>query len=252
MCAKKMDEIIESLYLTSRMTAQNAQTLEYYKITHILTVAQEIDLSKLASHMSIKYLKIAAEDEEKFPLYLYFDEMADFINESLQNQGRILVHCALGVSRSPSAIMTYLIKYKKKTMDEALKFVKNKRSLVQPNEGFLEQLREYEKKIMKIDGRFEEIKEESERFESKSVYRCKSCRMEVFHNEELVHGKEKKCTSYFLRKTEGDEGKLYCPNEKCKEKIGEVNLSGGKCSCGEWIIPCFRVIKSKIDFIEGK
>jgi hypothetical protein len=42
------------------------------------------------------------------------------------------------------------MKTKKMKMDEALEFVKQKRSCVCPNSGFMEQLKTYESKISEI------------------------------------------------------------------------------------------------------
>ena len=99
------------------------------------------------------------------------------------------------------------------------------------------------------NGNDEEAKMEtsSTQGKKKKTYRCKTCRSEMFNEEEMVHGEAKGCTSYFLRRFMGMEGKLYCLNNKCKEKIGELTLSGAKCSCGEWIVPGYRLTKSKVD-----
>jgi len=51
------------------------------------------------------------------------------------------------------------------------------------------------------------------------------------------------CSSYFLEDMPWMETipendiKINCPNKKCKGKLGEVTLSGRKCSCGKWISP---------------
>ena len=42
-------------------------------------------------------------------------------------------------------IIAYLIKYDKFTVNDALKFLKEKRSQIKPNKGFLNQLYAYEK-----------------------------------------------------------------------------------------------------------
>lgn len=53
--------------------------------------------------------------------------------------GKILVHCVMGISRSASAVIAYLIVAKKIRASQALKYVYQKR-IVQPNDGFMEQL----------------------------------------------------------------------------------------------------------------
>ncbi len=32
-------------------------------------------------------------------------------------------------------------------------------------------------------------------------------------------------------------GRLTCPNEKCKAKIGNYDWAGAQCGCGSWVIP---------------
>lgn len=46
------------------------------------------------------------------------------------------MHCQKGVSRSATIVIAYLIKKFKVTYKDALDFVKKKRSVVKPNEGF--------------------------------------------------------------------------------------------------------------------
>lgn len=53
--------------------------------------------------------------------------------------GRILVHCAVGVSRSATLVLAYLMLYHRLTLVEAIKKVKDHRGII-PNRGFLRQL----------------------------------------------------------------------------------------------------------------
>ena len=58
-----------------------------------------------------------------------------------------LVHCKLGISRSAAVVIAYLIKYYKLSTDEAVDFVKSKRTSIKPNDGFMRQLYTYEKML---------------------------------------------------------------------------------------------------------
>lgn len=258
MYGTKVNEIIDNLYLSNRAIAGNPEHLEFNKITHVLTTALEIDFSKLYSNLKIKYKKIPADDYDSFNYKIYFDEMSDFINESLLDQGKILVHCAVGASRSPTAIIAYLIKYKDMSMEDALILVKKKRPLVHPNDGFIQQLKDYEKELknLNITKTAEEVKTN---LEEKSFFRCNGCRTQLFQSVAIIHGGQtKKCTSYFIERPSwiddleerADKDKLYCFNKKCGQKIGEMSLMGIKCSCKEWISPGYQLHKSKLDFIE--
>lgn len=56
----------------------------------------------------------------------------------------VLVHCKMGVSRSASTVIAYAMKEYEWTLEQALKHVKERRSIVQPNAGFMRQLQTYQ------------------------------------------------------------------------------------------------------------
>lgn len=60
--------------------------------------------------------------------------------------GKVLVHCAMGLSRSSSLVLAYLMIHENVTLADAIKAVSAHRN-VSPNEGFLEQLRELDTKL---------------------------------------------------------------------------------------------------------
>ena len=59
----------------------------------------------------------------------------------------ILVHCFMGSSRSATIIIAYLMRYKGYGYRDALNFIKEKRSVVNLNTDFYEQLNQYESDI---------------------------------------------------------------------------------------------------------
>jgi protein-tyrosine phosphatase len=65
-----------------------------------------------------------------------FDDAADQLHEWLTDDKRVLVHCTAGVSRSVTAVVWYLIRYKGHSWDEALALVKSFRSVANPNIRF--------------------------------------------------------------------------------------------------------------------
>lgn len=58
--------------------------------------------------------------------------------------GVVLLHCNAGVSRSASIAIAYLMANEKIPFDDAFNRVKSVRPSVQPNAGFLVQLKEYQ------------------------------------------------------------------------------------------------------------
>ncbi|MEQ2168934.1 hypothetical protein GOODEAATRI_019769, partial [Goodea atripinnis] len=55
----------------------------------------------------------------------------------------VLVHCKMGVSRSASTVIAYAMKQQHWSLEEALAYVRDRRSIVKPNDGFLKQLQTY-------------------------------------------------------------------------------------------------------------
>jgi protein-tyrosine phosphatase len=79
------------------------------------------------------------EDSEEENLRQYFEKTDSFIDTHRKN-GNVLVHCMAGVSRSATVVIAYLMKTNKWKYEETLKYVREKRNIVGPNEGFLRQL----------------------------------------------------------------------------------------------------------------
>lgn len=65
---------------------------------------------------------------------------------SCQLVGKVFVHCAMGLSRSSTLVLAYLMIYENMTLVDAIKAVSANRN-ISPNAGFLEQLRELDKEL---------------------------------------------------------------------------------------------------------
>ena len=137
-----MSLIIEGLYLGSAQDANNLAFLQSNRITSILIVAREL-VEFQASGFT--YLKIPAHDHPSFSLKTYFEEMNSFIESGL-SRGGVLVHCMLGISRSATAVIAYLMASRGWTPNRALQFVRSRRK-VEPNDGFLQQLAAFHREL---------------------------------------------------------------------------------------------------------
>jgi protein-tyrosine phosphatase len=87
-------------------------------------------------------------DHIESDLYSHFHDICDFIEQAREkNQEKetaVLVHCTGGVSSAPTAVLSYLMKKEKLPLDEAFASLKEKRPLIQPNLGFMQQLRKWQ------------------------------------------------------------------------------------------------------------
>ena len=83
-----------------------------------------------------------------------------FIRMALK-ETNVLVHCMMGVSRSASMVIWHLMTREKMGLAEAYNLVKQKRPIINPNRGFVEQLKELEKELIQKKGGKHQKKEES-------------------------------------------------------------------------------------------
>lgn len=130
--------LADFLYLGSQ-DAVNSENISAYKLTHILSVGIEtphIDSEKVQT-ISLPCLDLP----ETLLLECVIPAANEFINDAKSSHGRVLVHCNAGVSRAASIVIAYLILVRGMRFDDAYALVKSKRECIQPNAGFIKQLK---------------------------------------------------------------------------------------------------------------
>uniref|UniRef100_A0A8C4VH48 Dual specificity protein phosphatase n=1 Tax=Gopherus evgoodei TaxID=1825980 RepID=A0A8C4VH48_9SAUR len=141
-CHHIRSPILTLCSLLCRDIAANRRELARLHITHILNASHSKwrGGAEYYEGTGIRYLGIEAHDSPSFDMSPYFHPSADFIHQALSERGgRILVHCAVGVSRSATLVLAYLMIRHRMTLVEAIKTVKDHRGII-PNRGFLHQL----------------------------------------------------------------------------------------------------------------
>nr|KAF6455731.1 hypothetical protein HJG63_004165 [Rousettus aegyptiacus] len=98
--------------------------------------------------MAIEYHGVEADDLPTFDLSVFFYTAASFIDAALRSDhNKILVHCAMGRSRSATLVLAYLMIHRSMTLVDAIQQVAKNRCVL-PNRGFLKQLRELDKQLV--------------------------------------------------------------------------------------------------------
>ena len=179
------NEIIKDfLYISGYKTASTASDLQNMKITNIINCSG--DLCENLSFSGVNYLTLNIRDNVSENIECLFFKCINYINEAKEKQGRVLIHCYKGVSRSVSILISYLIYLYKWTYDEAFDFVQSKRSIANPNIGFYLQLKTFHKRITLETDRLEIF---SVSHFSKSQYDLIVCRL-VYNNISLKNENE--------------------------------------------------------------
>jgi len=142
-------EVVPKVFLGGLDSATNMALLQHLRITHII-----LAIGSMQPHFpkSFSYLALYdAKDSANFDFSIYFDECAQFIESARAGGGGVLIHCRAGISRSPTLVIAYLMKMHRMRYEQALKLVLAKRSQALPNNGFREQLMQYEVKLFDMD-----------------------------------------------------------------------------------------------------
>lgn len=92
----------------------------------------------------IDYIRVDVNDEPSASLLPWMDAVAERIENELSTGKSVYVHCQMGISRSSSLVIAYLMKYQGMTRDQAYIHTKELRPKIEPNIGFWKQLTEYE------------------------------------------------------------------------------------------------------------
>lgn len=144
-----ISEILPSLYLCGAGVAIPI-FLEKLQITCVINAAPELGDTPLSLIDETKplYLQIPVLDKSDINIGVYFDEVADLIEQVRQTNGKTMVHCVAGVSRSTSLCLAYLMKHMKMSLKDAFDLVRSVR-YVCPLFGFfcLFNTKSYLKKI---------------------------------------------------------------------------------------------------------
>jgi len=145
-CVQTMDNqpvlVTKGIYIGSYRAERNREACQREGITHILQVAYGLE----PSHPNcFKYLSVDVCDAPSEDLVAHFPECFAFINEALEQNGNVLVHCAAGISRSASVIIGFNMQRNNITYNAAFKQLYSVHPWVMPNSGFKKQLREFER-----------------------------------------------------------------------------------------------------------
>ena len=143
---KSVDKIIDRLYLSADDVATDLKLLKEHNITHIINVTTNVP-NKFEPE--IVYKKIKIYDFPSQNIDAYFKETYEFVEKAFEDENTsVLVHCNMGVSRSSTIIIAYLLQKRIfTTYQNAYEHVKSQRPKISPNNGFKQQLIKLERQL---------------------------------------------------------------------------------------------------------
>ena len=177
------NQIVEDkLFLGDLSHAKNAKVMNDLGITHVVNCTpmanyfeMDEEHGKEITHVDkLNYYQVSLDDNENANIKAHFDNAIKFIETALNDDGkkdkatgqeakekekekekekkqekvnRVLIHCAAGISRSATITIAYLMKSRNMKYDDAFNFVRSRRDVIYPNQGFVNALKQFEKEL---------------------------------------------------------------------------------------------------------
>ncbi|KAJ2732993.1 hypothetical protein IW152_003400 [Coemansia sp. BCRC 34962] len=135
--------IMPYLYLGGEGNVVDGQ-LRALEITHVLNVAREVS-GPLPAGIAFRH---CMWDHDEPDLARYFAECFAFIDEARFAQRGVLVHCQMGVSRSASLVIAYVMRTMAMGFNPTYEYVRLRAPCISPNLSLIAQLAEYGERLV--------------------------------------------------------------------------------------------------------
>ena len=142
-----MSEILPNLWLGPIGLTYESDFLQENNIQRIVTVYDKYHFTSAMTNLRIQSFQIKIYDTDDAPIGDSFEDATTFIEEALRKNEGVYVHCFAGVSRSPTIVAAYLMRYYGFSVNDALQYIKERRPIIAPNDGFREALSFWERGI---------------------------------------------------------------------------------------------------------
>lgn len=145
-------QIIDNLWLGSLASSCNRDEL---KSRNIETIISAVLGASAIYPFDFNYEKAKLRDVVDEDILEDIKKLLPIMRHDLLTGRGVLCHCHHGKSRSATIVAAYLVKYNHMSANEALTFIKEKRTQIDPNPGYIEQLYQYEQ-LIKSESNFVE------------------------------------------------------------------------------------------------
>lgn len=149
--------VLPHLYLGSAEEIDDPKFFEKFSIKHVVSVSR----CRPHPEFCLNVLHINEIDNKNTDLLQYWEQTTIFIHKAREAEENVFIHCKQGISRSSSTVLAYIIaccdlsllEPSKRSIQDKLKaygenqafvsafgYLRKCRNIINPNEGFLEQL----------------------------------------------------------------------------------------------------------------
>ena len=145
-------KIKEGLYLGDQISGTNLDVVIQFKLTHMINSTGKQIINAWET-IGIKYLTLNWEENPNQNLFDSLDEISnkifDFIEDSFIRGEGLLVYSLKGQNRCCIVIIIYLMKKYKWPLNKCLEFLRNRKQDIDIPNYFMEQLKNFERRMIK-------------------------------------------------------------------------------------------------------
>jgi len=148
------NKVYDGIIIGNGETIQDIPYLKSLGVTHVLNTAEqhvEVNPGEYTRN-GIQYYGFHVDDLPNCNISRYFTRTNDFLHRAVSSGGTAVVNCYMGLSRSATCVLAYLMTKHNLGLHKALELLKQNRS-VRPNAGFLRQLEDLETSLRMARGR---------------------------------------------------------------------------------------------------
>jgi diacylglycerol kinase (ATP) len=138
---RMVDLVVDNLFLGNECAARDFGLLRRESISVVIAMSAEHEAPR-GLPRDIRFESFPLWDDHNGGENIILSRLSQAawkIDHDLRNGNRVLVHCQMGISRSASGVIAYLLRYQNqrfKTYEQALEHVRQLRPVVRPNRHF--------------------------------------------------------------------------------------------------------------------
>ena len=133
---EQVDFVRPGMALGTRFEAENARLLTLYRIDAVLSLVQA------SVPASVEVLNLTLNDGMPIPP-ASLERAFAFLSTCAARSARVLVHCEMGLSRSPTVLAGYLVERERIPFERAIAEMRLLRPLVQPHPALVRSVNAY-------------------------------------------------------------------------------------------------------------
>ncbi len=148
------DRMEEHLWLGDKYTYEYPEYNKRFTAIVTAMLPEEVTENRIQEKVAGRnWLHVPVDDDWREDISQHFLHVIQFI-DAARKEGPVLIHCAGGISRSPTLVAAYLMWEHGWTRQQSMEHITTYRKIVDPNDGFMEQLLIFEGVLAKM-GRYE-------------------------------------------------------------------------------------------------